>query len=254
MNRLPALPLAPPEREIADLARALKRANGPLLAMLNRLGGGLEAHMAALPPSLRAEVERVVMAALKAAHGVAGLGGLAPDIGRQGPMLAAMAAGAVGGAAGFAGALAELPVTVTLLLHAIRREAVAAGYDPDDMAVRAVCLEVFAAGAPMAADDGVNTAFLSARLTVTGPALHKIMAAVAPKLAAAMGQKLVAQAVPVLGAITGAGLNAVYLNYYREVARIRFALLRLAGQHGAELVLAEFAKATGAAKISGRRG
>ncbi len=252
--QLPVLNILPPDAEIAALARAYKRANGPVMALVNRLGGGVEAQMAALPGGVRREVERVTLAALTAAHGVAGFGRFAPDVGPRGAMLAAVATGALGGAGGLLGSIAELPVTITVMLHAIRREAVAAGYDPAETATRAACLEVFAAGSPLGGDDGVNTAFLSARLTMTGPAAQKIIAVVAPRLAAAMGQKLLAQAVPVLGAITGAGLNAAYLNYYREVARIRFALLRLAERHGAEVVLAEFAKAAETAKIGGRRG
>lgn len=244
MDQLPALVPDAFDAEIAALARAYQRANGPVMVLINHLGGGLEAQMAVMPVAWRVEVERVTGAALRAAHGVAGIGSYAPDIGKRGTMLAAIATGAAGGAGGLAGSLIELPVTITVILHAIRREAVAAGYDPQDRATRAACLEVFAAGSPLAMDDGLNTALISARLTLTGPALRKIIATVAPRLAAAMGQKLMAQAVPVLGALTGAALNAAFLNYYREQARIRFALLRLAERHGAERVLAKFAKAT----------
>lgn len=158
-------------------------------------------------------------------------------------MAAAMLSGAVGGAGGLATSVAELPVTVTVILHAIRRAAVEQGFDPDDPAIRAECLRVFTAGSPLGSDDGVNTSFLSARLTVTGPAIQRLVASVAPKLATALGQKLAAQAVPVLGAVAGAGLNAAFLRYYREMAEIRFALLRLAEQHGAEEILTAFAKA-----------
>jgi hypothetical protein len=146
--------------------------------------------------------------------------------------------------------LAELPVTITIILRAIRGEAVKAGFDPDLPGIRAACLEVFSAGSPMAGDDGVNTSFLSARLTVTGPALQKIVAAVAPRLAAALGQKLAAQAVPVLGALSGAALNAAFLRYYREVARIRFQLMRLSVQHGAEAVTLRFSKAAEAPRLT----
>ena len=52
-----------------------------------------------------------------------------------------------------------------------------------------------------------------------------------------------AQAVPVMGALTGAALNAAFLTYYREIARIRFRLLRLSEVHGAETVLTAFAAA-----------
>ena len=154
-----------------------------------------------------------------------------------------MATGAAGGAAGLAGSLVELPITITVMLHSIRSEAVAAGYDPDDPAVRLACLEVFSAGSPLASDDGVNTAYLSARLTLAGGTLQKALAVVVPRLAAIFGQKLAAQAVPLLGAVTGAALNAAYLGYYRELARIRFRLMRLAEVHGAEVVVREFAAA-----------
>ena len=72
----------------------------------------------------------------------------------------------------------------------------------------------------------------------------------APRLAAAMGQKLAAQMVPVLGAVTGAALNAAYLSYYREMARIRFALMRLAEVQGGEVVVAAFARAVALPRIT----
>jgi hypothetical protein len=243
---LPALPAPDLDREIDELARALRRANGPLMSLVNRLGGGIEAQMAHLPPRLRSEVERVTAAALGAALG---LGGAVPAVGRRGTLAAAILSGAAGGAGGLATSIAELPVTVTVILKAIREEAEAAGFDPAEPAVRAACLMVFSAGSPLSGDDGVNTSFLSARLTLTGPALQKLIATVAPKLAVALGQKLAAQAVPVLGAISGAGLNAAYLSYYREVARIRFALMRLAVQHGAEAVTQRFATASEAPRL-----
>lgn len=77
--------------------------------------------------------------------------------------------------------IAELPVTITVILRAIRAEARKAGFDPAEEGIRAACLEVFAAGSPLASDDGVNTSFLSARLTLTGPALQKLVATVAPR-------------------------------------------------------------------------
>lgn len=249
MNTLPALRRPKPDDDIAELARAYKRANGPVMSLVNKLGGGVEKQLALLPPRLRTEIDRVTVAALTAAHGLAGLGG-APDFGRNASTLAAMATGAAGGAGGLATSLAELPVTITVILHASRREAVLAGYDPAESGIRAACLEVFAAGSPLQADDGVNSAFVSTRLTVTGPALQKLIATVAPRLAAAMGQKLAAQMVPVLGAVTGAALNAAYLSYFREMARIRFALMRLAEAQGGEAVVAAFASAVAVPKIA----
>lgn len=248
---LPALVPAPvPAAEIAQLAARTRRAGGPLIALMTRLGGALEARLAVLPAPAKRRIETLVRAALERGFALAAPGRHAPDLGpHAAPALAALT-GALGGAGGLATALAELPFTITLILHAIRRAAEAEGFDPDDPAIRAECLAVFAAGSPLARDDGVDTAFLGARLALTGPALQKLIASVAPRLAATLGQKLAAQSVPVLGALSGAALNAAFLGYYRELAQIRFALLRLAGQHGAEPVLNAFAVATRPAPLT----
>jgi hypothetical protein len=243
MKNLPVVQTTDLEVELLGLAHAHDRAGGALLRLVNKLGGGIEAQMARLPDGVRDEIERAVTAALIRAHGVAGAGRYAPDLGPNGSRFAAMATGALGGAAGLAGSLVELPLTITVMLHAIRSEALAAGYDPDDPAVRLSCVEVFAAGSPLHSDDGVNTAFLSARMAVAGGGFQRILAVIVPRLSVVLGEKLALQAVPVIGAVTGAALNAMFLNYYREMARIRFRLLRLAESHGAEAVLTGFSRA-----------
>lgn len=226
--------------EIAALAARYRRANGPLIAVMNRLGGGIETQMKALPVAMRDQITRVTEAALQTAFGLAAQGARAPDLGPQGPMFAVIATGAAGGFGGLPTAIAELPVTVTVILHAIRAAAIEAGFDPEDPAIRAECIQIFGAGSPLDSDDGVNSGLVSARLAVSGSTVAQIVAAVAPRLATALGQKVIAQAVPVIGALTGATLNAAYMRYYREIARIRFALLRLGETHGPDAVLDEF--------------
>ncbi|MBN8631588.1 MAG: EcsC family protein [Rhodobacterales bacterium] len=225
------------ETEVARLAHRYKRANGPVIRLVNRLGGTLENQLAALPDGLRSQIERLTAQALEASYGIAAR---APDLGPRAPMMAAVAAGAAGGAGGIATSLAELPVTVTLFLNTIRSVAREAGLDPDQDWVRAECLQVFAAGSPLAQDDGVNTSFIASRLALSGSAVQNLITSIAPKLATVLGQKLAAQAVPVLGAVSGAALNAAFLSYYREIARVRFELVKLGQIHGAEAVEAEF--------------
>lgn len=223
--------------DVAALAQRYKRANGPVIRLVNRLGATLENQLSALPDGIRTQIERLTAQALEASYGVAAR---APDLGQRAPMVAAMAAGAAGGAGGLATSLAELPVTVTLFLNSIRSVARDVGLDPDEDWVRAECLQVFAAGSPLAQDDGVNTSFIASRLAVSGSAVQSLIKTIAPKLAAVLGQKLAAQAVPVLGAVSGAALNAAFLSYYREVARVRFELVKLGLVHGADAVEAEF--------------
>jgi len=235
-----------PALEITALAHRHRRANGPVMRLVNRLGGSLENQFALVPDAMRRQIEAAVARALNLAYGIAGQ---APDLGPRVPIAAVMASGAAGGVGGLATTLAELPVTVTVILTAIRSAAREAGLDPDEPWVRAECLRVFAAGGPLAADDGIDTSFLTARMTLTGAALQGMIARIAPKLAAVFGQKLAAQAVPLLGAVSGAALNAAFLSYFREMAHVRFALLRLAATHGAEPVLSAFREATEPARI-----
>lgn len=230
--------------EVSGLAVRYRRANGPVMAIMNRIGGSLEQQLLLLPKGVRDQIDGVVASALGRAMDMASLGAKAPDFGPQGAVAMVMASGAAGGVGGLVTALAELPVTITIILHAIRQAALANGFDPDLPGVRAECLAVFGAGTPLGGDDGINTSFLGSRLAVTGPALQALIAKVAPRLATAMGPKLFAQSVPLLGAIAGAGLNAAYLRYYREIAEIRFGLLRLAERYGSETVVLAFQQAT----------
>jgi hypothetical protein len=249
METLPVLhdDLAP---QIAALATRYRRANGPVVTLFNRFGGRVEEAMRSLPPGLRARVEALTAEALERAFAVAVLGRHAPALGGRGAQAMAVLTGAAGGIGGLATAMAEIPVTVTVFLHVIARAAEAEGFDPNAPEIRAECLRVLSAGSPIAGDDGVNTAFLSARLTLTGSAVSGLIATVAPGLAAILTRKLATQAVPVMGAITGAALNAAYLSYYRDLAEIRFALLRLGALHGAERVVAAFAEAAEPARIT----
>ena len=237
---LPSLLNPDPGPEIAVLAARQLRANGPLMRAINKFGGKLEGQMAHLPKGLRRQIERITTDALTRAVSVAGHGRHAPNFGpKAAPALAAFT-GAVGGAGGIVTALAELPVTITVILHAILRAAEAEGFDTTLPEVRAEALRVLLAGGPLDADDGINTSFIGARMTLTGPALHKLLAKIVPGFATVLSQKLAAQAVPLLGALTGAGLNAAFLTHYRELAHIRFGLLRLTVLHGAEPVRAQF--------------
>ena len=111
------------------------------------------------------------------------------------------------------------------------------------------CLRVFGAGgAAMAADDGVNTSFLGARLSLSGVGLNRLVARIAPRFGAVISQKLAAGAVPLVGAAAGAGTNLAFIGYYLEMAHVHFGLRRLARLHGEGEVLEVFHRALAEAK------
>ncbi|MEZ5685368.1 MAG: EcsC family protein [Paracoccaceae bacterium] len=211
------------------LAKRHRSAAGPAMQVLGYLGGSAETLLGKLPGPVRGGLEDATARALEIAFGAAERSrGLVEDRPDWVNRTLASAMGAAGGFAGLPGALAELPFTVTLLMRAIQGIAAEHGFDPASDEVRLECLRVFASAGPLSKDDGTDMAFMATRVTVTGASLQGLIARVAPKLAAVLGQKLAAQAAPVLGAIAGAGINFAFTSYYQEIARVHFGLKRLA--------------------------
>ena len=230
--------------EVVALAARQRRANGLLMKVVNFAGGQVEDGMKLLPKPLRAQVEGAVRAALLRSYELAARSRRGGVFGSdRAHRLIGTVSGALGGLGGLPTALAELPVATTLIFRAV--QGVAAQYDEDPLSetTRAECLRVFGAGGPGAADDGVNTTFMGARLSLTGPALSKIIARVAPRFGAVLSQKLMTQAVPIIGAAAGAGTNYAFVDYYIEMAHVHFGLRRVAREHGDGPVAAVFHKA-----------
>jgi len=217
------------EAELEALAARYRAAGGTGIRLLNALGGQAEGLLDRLPHQVRAGLsdatERALVLAMRAAQGsrVA-----VPAQSARNNMIWTTAMGAAGGMGGLPTALVELPATTTVLLRAIQDVADEHGFDPAAENVQFDCIRVFAAAGPLATDDGADLGFVSLRLTLTGGALYKMISAVAPRLATALGQKLAAQSVPVLGAVAGASVNYVYTRYYQQIAHVHFGLRRLA--------------------------
>lgn len=217
------------EAELDRLAARYRRAGGVGIDVLNLVGTRAENLLDRLPRPVRARLNDATVAALhqavKAAHGSRGV--IADQPGWLNTGVSA-AMGAAGGFGGLPSALAELPVTTTFLLRIIQGVAAEHGFDPAAENVQFDCVQVFAAAGPLARDDGSDIAFLTTRLGLAGPVLKTVIARVAPRLAAVLGQKLAAQTVPVLGAVAGAATNYAYASYYTEIAHVHFGLRRLA--------------------------
>lgn len=215
--------------ELEALAARHRKASGAGMALINALGGHAEGWLDRLPDPVRRGLDGATRTALEQASKAAQASrGAVPD--QPGWLNSAVGAamGAAGGAGGAVTSLAELPVTVALLMRVIQGVAAEHGFDPAEESVQFDCLTVFGSAGPLEADDGAETAFISSRLALSGAAMSKILHTVAPRLAAALGQKLAAQAVPVLGAAAGAAINYTYTGYYREMAHVQFGLRRLA--------------------------
>jgi uncharacterized protein (DUF697 family) len=223
-----------PENDpINDLANRYRRAGGLGLQVMNLVGGQAENLLERLPDAVKAQLEAATLKALQSSLSLAqkSRGGL-PDGANWLNTAVTTAMGAAGGFGGLPTALVELPVTTTILLRAIQGVAARHGFDVTREDIQKECLQVFAAAGPLDHDDGSDMAFLASRVTITGGTVQALIAKVAPRLSVVLGQKLAAQAVPILGAVAGAGINYSYTNYYQEMAEIHFGLKKLEVETG----------------------
>lgn len=216
------------ETELEQLAQRYRAAGGMGIQVLNMIGGQADTLLTRLPAPVRARLEegtvKALNVAMKAAHGSRGV------VGQQPPWLTtamATAMGAAGGFGGLPGALAELPVTTTVLLRAIQDVAIEHGFDPEAENVQFDCIRVLSAAGPLKEDDGADLAFFATRASLQGVAIQTLITRVAPRLATVLGQKLAAQTAPVLGAVAGAATNYAYTSYYQQIAHVHFRIRAL---------------------------
>lgn len=253
---------------------ALERGPGLVVRLAEAVSGfvghagftGLRA--AGMIPGSRSALRRVAEAALRRAYDVAVVGVGEGKHGRRRrsrlPGTMATVSGAVGGFVGLAGFLPDAAVTTVAIMREIAEIARANGEDVAREDTRRACLEVFAlrvqpapgslpsqassGGAPgepgtgrevVPRDEvGGEWGYYATRLAFQGQPLVALLASVASRYGIQLGQKLAAQAVPVVGALCGAALNRAFLSHYRTVAEAHFTVRRLERVHGAGAVRA----------------
>ncbi len=223
----------PKEIQIRALAKRYRNARNGGMRLFGFIGGHAEGALDRLPGPVRSGLEAATGRALEISFDAASqTRGSLPDTGTWTTRAMVSATGMAGGFGGLPSALAELPVTTTMIMRAIQGIAAEYGFDPDAADTRAECLQVFASAGPSDEDDGTDLSFLALRTTLTGAAMHKMIAHIAPRLSVVLGQKMAAQTVPVLGAVTGAAVNYSFTGYFQEMAHVTFALRKLAEDTG----------------------
>ena len=220
--------------------------------LANLVGKPLEVLGHALPGAVRDVVSSAATAALKASLRVA-LTTLPKEkaASHRGLNRAlAAASGAVGGALGIATLPVELPVSTTLMLRAIAEIARGEGEDLADPEAALACLQVFALGGRSDTDNLAESGYFAVRsalaksvseaarfLTERGiaegaPAFVRLVAQIASRFGLVVSQKVAAQAVPVVGAIGGAAVNAAFMDHFQAIARGHFTVRRLERAYG----------------------
>ena len=256
-----------------------------LMRMANMVGAPVEKLMAVLPQDGRKLVQQAVRSSLEKglALAVATLPSAgdskrsvtevdsAGSWKRLWHQAATGATGAAGGFFGLGGLALELPVTTTLILRSIAAIAQDFGEDLGEVPARMECLTVFSLGGPTRADDAMESAYYAARSSLsflisravdfaagktaqeiaealargTAPAVARLIAAIASRFDIVVTEKVLAQAVPAVGAVSGAFVNVAFTDHFNSVARYHFGIRRLERTHGADVVREQYDKNRG---------
>lgn len=230
--------------EIAALVKRYQDAEGPLMKLANYAGSQIESVLSNLPDGFEKQVQTVVKGALDTAYEASGAissSSFAPATPSYFHKVAVTFSGAIGGVAGLPGAVAELPVTITTMFSSFQKIAEEYGYDPQEPEIKLECIKIFSMGGPLRKDDDIDLSFVSARLGLQGEVVSQLISKAAQKLAVVISQKLGSQAVPIIGAVTGATLNFTFMSYYEEMAHVRFTLKKLQEENPTKNSLEEFA-------------
>ena len=222
------------KQQLEALVVRYKEAEGPLMKLANYAGSQIEGVLSKLPDGFEAQVQSVVKSALDAAYEASGTisaSSFAPATPSYFHKMAVTFSGAIGGVAGLPGAVAELPVTITTMFSSFQKIAEEYGFDPSEQETKVECIKIFSMGGPLEKDEDIDLSFVSARLGLQGEVVSQLISKAAQKLALVISQKLGSQAVPIIGAVTGATLNYTFMSYYEEMAHVKFSLKRLQNEY-----------------------
>ena len=260
------VPMVMTSEDWADLQGAVELLENPgLVARLSDvLGKPVDIVLDKLPAGASSRIDGATRRALGAALSLAlstlssSRGGKARDRFHR---IAAGTAGAAGGAFGLASLAVELPMTTTIILRSVADVARSEGENLRSVETRLACLEVFALGGRTSADDAaesgyfavrtalaqaVNEAarYLSRRTTIEkgAPVIARLVAGIASRFNTVVAEKIVAQGVPVIGAVGGAAVNVAFTRHFQSMARGHFVVRRLERIYGEAVIREEYGR------------
>jgi hypothetical protein len=247
-------------RDLESLVSAVAALEQPTWAVrvVNLIGIPIEAAAKLLPSKAGAIVSRATTTAVRKAL-VAAVSTMGPQ--RRGApstwlhRAAVAGSGGVGGFFGLAGLAVELPVSTVIMLRAIADIARSEGEDVGSVEAQLACVQVFALGGPVPADDVSETAYYAARLGLAralseaaehiaarglseegAPVVLRLIARIAARFDVVVSEKVAAQAVPVVGAASGAAINLLFLTSFQRTAAAHFTVRRLERAYGSDTV------------------
>ncbi|MEO8512280.1 MAG: EcsC family protein [Ignavibacteria bacterium] len=159
--------------------------------------------------------------------------------------------GGIGGAFGLAAIPIELPVSTMLILKSIAEIAKSEGHDINTIETKLNCLEVFALGGNSKTDDASDNSYWVMRSVLakeisnaakylgqkglakeSAPAVIKLINKLVARYSLIITEEVAAKAVPILGAVSGAGINIIFMHHFQKMAEGHFIVRRLEKKYG----------------------
>lgn len=248
------------ECDLDDLREAKARLEHPGLAarLADTFGRPIEAGFKMLPGNWNDRVAGLTEKALTHALDISlrtmgkAPGGRSHDVVHR---IVVTGSGAASGAFGLATLAVELPFSTMVILRSIADIARSEGLDPTDPDMRFACLEVLAFGGRNRGDDAVDNGYWMVRGALartvsdaaahvarkgltkeSGPALARLIAAIASRFSTVVTEAAAAKAIPVIGAVSGGTVNYLFMQHFQEMARGHFVVKRLEQKYGREAV------------------
>lgn len=246
------------------LANAVKQLESTNLAttVSHIIGMPIEKAMSALPGHWASIVSRITRKALEKALDAALM---SLDARKSRPKnkihkLMVGFSGALGGSFGITALAIELPVSATIMLRSIADVARSHGERLEDLETKMACLTVFALSGggtvkQQQAKESADTSYYAVRSFLTkavgdsanhiavhgltkegAPLLVKFIKAVSVRFSVPVSGKLVAQTLPVVGAVSGASVNWLFIQHYQNMAQAHFSIRALERKYGAQTV------------------
>lgn len=232
--------------EIKSAKILLENPNLPI-QIANKIGKPIELGLNKLPEKFREQINKVVHKSIEKA-----LDYITYSFNekiRINPLtykIASAASGFGGGFFGLPGLFIELPITTMMILRAILETGKNKGENINDLQTRLSCIEVFALGGTSLKDNASESGYYTVRFVMTkaikevakyitgkglaeegAPFLLRLITSISARYGIIVSEKVMAQSLPILGGLTGATINTIFMDHYQKMATGHFTIRRL---------------------------
>ncbi|HEY9165507.1 MAG TPA: EcsC family protein [Candidatus Kryptonia bacterium] len=174
------------------------------------------------------------------------------------------AVGGTGALGGFFGPWAltlELPISTAIMLRSIAFIARSHGEDLTVPESKLACIEVFALGSSSSSHGSLDASYYGVRIGLAralseaaeyiaakgladegAPVIARLIARIAARFEVVVTEKVAVEIVPVVGAVTGATINVLFINLFQKMAEGHFTIRELERKYGPEEVKKQYYK------------